>query len=132
MRIERLVPYRARRLWQGLIENAELTERGAVLRLELCGGAFETAAQITRYESSRLLECSCGGTLLRWQLEPRGCETTRLIYTCTLETAQWLACLDITAQVRHEARARAAWLSTASLELEGAWQSSTHLERNQT
>jgi hypothetical protein len=88
MRIERLVPCPAQQLWWALIRDAELTEHGAVLRLVLSGGAFETAAQITRYESSRLLECCCEGTLSRWQLEPRGAETTDLIFTCTLETEQ--------------------------------------------
>ena len=79
--IERLIPRAQREVWQALIQDAELTERGALLRLVLSGELCESAAQITRYETLMLLECYCDGKLLRWQLEPRDENTTRLIFT---------------------------------------------------
>jgi hypothetical protein len=91
MRIELMVPCSHKELWQALIQNAELTERGVTLRLVLSEEAFASAAQITRYESSRLLECCCDGNLLRWQLEARGEETTHLSFMYIPQIRQWLA-----------------------------------------
>ncbi len=85
-RIELLVPRAPRDVWQVLIQDAELTERGAMLRLVFSGGVCEATAQITHYESSRLLECCCDGKRLRWQLEPRDENTTLLIFTDRPET----------------------------------------------
>ncbi len=85
-RIELLVPRAPRDVWQALIQDAELTERGAMLRLVFSGGVCEATAQITRYESSRLLECCCDGKRFRWQLEPRDENTTLLIFTDRPET----------------------------------------------
>ena len=80
-RIARLIPRARREVSQALIQDAELTERGALLRLVLSEKVCESAAQITRYETLMLLECYCDGKLLRWQLEPRDENTTRLIFT---------------------------------------------------
>jgi len=91
MRIELIVPCSHKELWQALIQNGELTERGATLRLVLSEEVFELAAQITRYESSRLLECCCDGNLLRWRLEAQGEETTHLSFTYIPQTRQRLA-----------------------------------------
>ena len=55
MRIERLVPCPPKELWWALIENAEATERGVMLRLALPGGVSQVAGKITRYESPTLL-----------------------------------------------------------------------------
>ena len=99
MRIERLVSCPPKVLWRALTQHAEAAERGVMLRLALPGGLSETAGRITRYESPRLLECCWGGSVLRWELEPRGDATTLLVFTHTAEPEQWLACLDsVTAQ----------------------------------
>jgi hypothetical protein len=88
---KQLFPCAHNQLWQALINGAELAELGAMLRLVLSREKCESVAQITRYESSRLLECRCAGKLLRWRIEPQGKSTTLVTFTCTLET---LACLD--------------------------------------
>ena len=98
-RIEGLIPRAPREVWQALIQDAELTERGALLRLVVSGGPSESTARITRYESLRLLECCCDGKLLRWQLEPRDQNTTHMIFTYTPETRRWLARLDTLKEV---------------------------------
>jgi hypothetical protein len=99
MRIERVVPCPPAVLWRALIQNAEATERGVMLRLTLPGGLSETAGRITRYESRTLLECCWEGSLLRWELEASGDGTTRVVITHARDSEQWLACLDsITAQ----------------------------------
>jgi hypothetical protein len=99
MRIERLVACPPEVLWRALIQNAEATELGVMLRLALPGGLSETAGRITRYESQALLECCWDGSLLRWELEPRGDGTTRVVITHARDSEQWLAYIDsITAQ----------------------------------
>src|SRR5262245_62964123 len=81
MRIERLVPCPPKELWWALIENAEATERGVMLRLALPGGVSQVAGKITRYESPTLLECCWDGNVLRWELEPRCEGTTHVVFT---------------------------------------------------
>jgi hypothetical protein len=94
MRIERLVPCPPKELWWALIENAEATERGVMLRLALPGGVSQVAGKITRYESPTLLECCWDGNVLRWELEPRCEGTTHVVFTHGRDTEHWLACLD--------------------------------------
>jgi hypothetical protein len=81
MRIERLVPYPPKKLWATLIQNAEATDRGAVLRLAPSCALAEATGRITRYESPSLLECRSGESLMRWELLPRGDDMTLLIFT---------------------------------------------------
>jgi hypothetical protein len=71
MRIERLVPCPPKKLWAKLIQDAEATDRGAVL----------SAGTITRYQSPSLLECRAGESLMRWELLPRGDDMTLLVFT---------------------------------------------------
>jgi len=85
MHSKQLFPCAHTQLWKALINDAELAECGAMLRLVLSRGESESAAQITRYESSRLLECRSDGRLLRWQIEPQGKNTTLVTFTCTRE-----------------------------------------------
>src|SRR5262245_59834780 len=94
MRIERLVPCPAKELWWALIENAEATERGVMLRLALPGEVSQVAVKITRYESPTLLECCCAGNVLRWKLEPRCEGATHLVFTHGPDNGNLLACLD--------------------------------------
>jgi len=94
MRIERLVPCPPKELWWALIENAEATERGVMLRLALPGGVSQVAGKITRYESPTLLECCWDGNVLRWELEPRCEGTTHVVFTHGPDTEHLLACLD--------------------------------------
>src|SRR5262245_6336022 len=94
MRIERLVSCPPKELWWALIENAEATERGVMLRLALPGGVSQVAGKITRYESPTLLECCCDGNVLRWELEPRCEGTTHVVFTHEPDTGHLLACLD--------------------------------------
>jgi len=93
MRIERLVPCAPIELWRALIQHTELAERGAMLRLALPGGLSETAARITVYQSPRILECTWGGDVLRWELYPRG-GGTLLVFTHAECASHWLACID--------------------------------------
>ena len=81
MRIERMIPCSPKELWARLIQNAEATDRGAVLPLELPCGLPEIAAQITRYKSRKLLECCWDGKRLRWELAPHSDGTTLLAFT---------------------------------------------------
>ena len=83
MRIERMVPCSPGELWARLIQNAEATDRGVVLRLELPCGLPEIAAQITRYKSWELLECCWGDKRLCWELAPHSDGTTLLAFTYT-------------------------------------------------
>ena len=94
MRIERMVPCSPKELWARLIQNAEATDRGALLRLELACGLPEIAAQITRYKSQQLLECCWGGKRLRWELAPHGDGMTLLAFTYAPDNDRWLGCLD--------------------------------------
>jgi hypothetical protein len=93
MRIERLVPCPPEDLWRALIQNTELGEQGAMLRLALPGGLSETAGKITVYESPRVLECAWGADVLRWELQPQGCHT-RLVFTHAECAAHWMAHLE--------------------------------------
>ena len=93
MRIERLVPCPPNELWRALIQHAELGERGPSLRLALPGGLSETVARVTVYQSPRLLECSWGGSVLRWELESRD-GMTLLVFTHAPDAEHWIACLD--------------------------------------
>ncbi|TMH32532.1 MAG: hypothetical protein E6H63_02450 [Betaproteobacteria bacterium] len=81
MRIERLLPCAPQELWARLIENAEATDRGAVLRLAPTCALKETTGTITRYQSPTLLECRSGERLLRWELLPRADGMTLLVFT---------------------------------------------------
>ena len=71
MRIERLIPCSPKQVWAKLIQDAEATDRGAVL----------AAGTITRYQSPLLLECRSGERLVRWELVPRGEAMTLLVFT---------------------------------------------------
>ena len=82
MRTERLIPRSRREVWQSLIRHAELGVRGPTLRLALPGGISANAGSITTYESERLLECTWGSNLLRWELHALG-EQTLLAFTRT-------------------------------------------------
>jgi len=100
MRIERMVPCSSAELWARLIENAEATERGALLRLELPCGLPEITAPITHYRSRELLECGWGGKRLRWELTPLADGMTLLAFTYAPDDERWLRCLDsVTASV---------------------------------
>ena len=88
MRIERLGPCAPREVWAKLIQDAEATERGAVL----------PAGTITRYQSPSLLECRSGERLLRWELVPHG-EMTLLVYTEQQQTDASARCCDNAAAV---------------------------------
>jgi len=70
MRTERLVPCPPKDVWATLIQHAALTTRGAVLMLGGCDAGF--AADITVYQSHKVLECVCGEDALRWELHARG------------------------------------------------------------
>ena len=76
LRAERSVPCPPEDLWDALIEHAELDEQGAVLHL----GSF--AANITVYQSRKVLECTRGTEALRWELYPSG-KMTRVVLTYT-------------------------------------------------
>src|SRR5215475_10400563 len=91
MRIERLAPCPPKELWWALIENAEATERGVMLRLALPGGVSQVAGKITRYESPTLLECCWDGNVLRWELEPRCEGTTHVPVPAALEERRGFA-----------------------------------------
>jgi len=94
MRIERMVSCSPKELWARLIQNAEATDRGALLRLELPCGLSEIAASITRYQSRELLECDWGGKRLRWELTPLADGMTLLAFTYAPDSERWLRCLD--------------------------------------
>lgn len=94
MRIERTIPCSPNELWARLIQNAEATDRGALLRLELPCGLPEIAAPITRYKSRELLECGWGGKRLRWELTPLADGMTLLAFTYAPDNDRWLGCLD--------------------------------------
>jgi hypothetical protein len=100
MRTERVVPCRPEQFWWALIQSAEPSDTGVVLRCSLTGDGLEISARITRYESMRLLECRQDGHLLRWEIEPcdQGC--TRVVFTESTESPSWLAFLD---RIAHEA-----------------------------
>jgi hypothetical protein len=93
MRIERLIPCSPKDLWRALIEQTELGEHGALLRLPLPAGVPGTLGRITAYESGKILECVWGSDVLRWELHPR-LESTLLVFTHAECAAQWLAYLD--------------------------------------
>ena len=76
LRAERSAPCPPEDLWDALIEHAELDEQGVVLHL----GNF--AANITVYQSRKVLECTRGTEALRWELYPSG-RMTRLVLTYT-------------------------------------------------
>ena len=80
MRIERLISFPPEQFWQALIRDAEVTEHGAQLRLASLG-ACDTGWPITRYQAPTLLECRRAGSVLRWELAPRGDGTTLVVFT---------------------------------------------------
>jgi hypothetical protein len=93
MRIERWIPCPPKDLWHALIRHTELAEAGPVLHLALPCGLSQSEGRITVYESQRILECTLGADVLRWELHPRG-EGTLLVFTHAECAAQWLAWLD--------------------------------------
>jgi hypothetical protein len=93
MRIERLIACAPKDLWRALIQQTELGEHGALLRLPLPAGFPAASGRITAYESGKLLECRWGSDVLRWELEPRE-GMTLLVFTHAECAKQWLACLD--------------------------------------
>jgi len=93
IRIERLIACAPCELWCALIRETELGQEGAFLRLALAAGVSSDAARITAYQSGRMLECSCGGGVLRWELYPRKAKTL-LVFTHAECARQWLACVD--------------------------------------
>jgi hypothetical protein len=93
MRIERLVHCPPHDLWRALIKHAELGESGALLRLPLPGGLSGTVGKITVYESPRVLECTWGCDVLRWELHARECSTL-LVFTHAECAAHWMAHLE--------------------------------------
>ncbi len=96
MRLERLIPCPPKDLWHALIRHTELAEGGPVLHLALPCGLSQSEGRITVYESQRILECTLGADVLRWELHPRGAraEHTLLVFTHAECAAQWLAWLD--------------------------------------
>ena len=107
MRIERLIPCPRQNLWQALIQHAELSEHGAVLRLALPAGVSATAGSITVYDREKILECAWSSEVLRWELHAHG-DSTLLAFTHPESAAQWRAYLDSIA---------AAAIGTAEMEI---------------
>jgi hypothetical protein len=95
-RLARYLPHSPSKIWQALIQNAELGEHGALLRCPPAPISTPCVATITAYESKKRLECSWGGRRLCWELEARNDKTlVTFSHDCgEPDSKPWLACLD--------------------------------------